>query len=268
MVKFFSFCFFILLSVSAHPQDSSSTKYPLGFDSISVVSKCFLKCDSNVVFIQLHEDEVTGIEVAKAYLFESGGYLIKLEHSGTRLLDFEIKNFVYEVDPNRIFSKAGIKANLTKLRMYKPEVAKAVSDFAKVILKNYVDDKKLIVAMHNNTENKYSILSYTKGQAEAANASSFYINQEMDPDDFILTTDTSIYRKIKEKNINVVLQSARAKDDGSLSIYAQKNKIPYINIEAQHGHFEEQKQMLQAMKDIIEGYNDIVELNYIEGKNN
>jgi hypothetical protein len=263
MVRSLILLLLLFTSFSACSQDSSSTKYALGFDSISIATKCYLRCDSNVVFIQLHEDEKTGVEAAEEYLLENGGFLAQVKHSGTRRLDFEVKNLVYNVDPNRIFSTTGIKANLTKLRMYKPEVARAVNRFAKDILKNYVDGKKLIVALHNNTEEKFSILSYKKGMAEALNASKVFINEAMDPDDFILTTDTSIYRRIKEKNINVVLQSANAKDDGSLSVYAQRKNIPYINIEAQHDHFYEQREMLYAIKDIITSYSEIVDLNYI-----
>ena len=263
MTKFFLFSILLVANLSACSQDSLTTRYALGVDSISVVKKCFARCDSNIVFIQLHEDEATSIEAAEEYLLENGGFLVQLKHSGTRLLDFEIKKFVYNVDPNRIFSDKGIKDNLIKLRMYKPEVARAVNRFGKKILEKYINDKNLVVALHNNTDKKFSILSYTKGQVEAPNASAFYINQEMDADDFILTTDTSIYRRIKDKNINVVLQSKNAKDDGSLSIYTHRKKIPYINIEAEHGHFEEQKLMLYAIKDIIESYSEIVDLNYI-----
>jgi hypothetical protein len=49
----------------------------------------------------------------------------------------------------------------------------------------------------------------------------------------------------------VVLQSANAIDDGSLSIYCQKNKLPYINIEAQHGQKAEQIKMLQETYSLI-----------------
>jgi hypothetical protein len=205
---------------------------------------------------------VTGIEAAEDYLFENSGFLVKLKHNGNRLLDFEFRCNIYNIDPNRIFTPKGIKDNLAK--KYALPVAKTVDSFATAMLENYIVNKKLIVALHNNTENKFSILSYKKGQVEAANAAKFYINTTMDSDDFIITTDTSIYRKIKEKNINVVLQSSRAKDDGSLSIYTQKNKIPYINIEAQHGHFYEQREILYAIKDIIESYKEVVELNYVE----
>jgi len=77
----------------------------------------------------------------------------------------------------------------------------------------------------------------------------------MDVDDFILTTDRSLFNRIKEKNINVVCEDINAiRDDGSLSVYAARNKIPYVNIEAEHQHFDEQLQMLMVLEDIIKEY--------------
>ncbi len=279
MLKFFITSLFFLVSSVTFSQDTDNIKtsfplpdtnniqqYFIGGDSVGIYTRCSLLCDSNITFIQLHEDETTGIDAAEEYLMTHGGFLVQLKHTGKRLVNFKLGNQVFNVDPNRIFSRVGIKNNMTKLALYKPEAAKQVNVFANNILKNYVNDKKLIVALHNNTEEKFSILSYEKGMPEAPNAAEVFINDDMDPDDFILTTDTSIYRKIKDKNINVVLQSSKAKDDGSLSVYAQRKKIPYINIEAQHGHLDEQKQMLFALKDIIEGYRELVDLNYVEDK--
>jgi hypothetical protein len=60
---------------------------------------------------------------------------------------------------------------------------------------------------------------------------------------------------LKKKKINAVLQTHKTStDDGSLAIYCSKKKIPYINIEAQQGHLEEQMDMLNALTGIIQQY--------------
>jgi hypothetical protein len=76
----------------------------------------------------------------------------------------------------------------------------------------------------------------------------------MNPHDFILTTDRPIFHYLKRRKFNVVLQHHDPVDDGSLSVYAARKKIPYINIEALHGHLDEQIKMLEALKDIIFRY--------------
>jgi D-alanyl-D-alanine dipeptidase len=52
--------------------------------------------------------------------------------------------------------------------------------------------------------------------------------------------------------MNVVLQDNRqVTDDGSLSVYCGKWGIPYVNVEAQHEHLEQQLQMLKVLLRII-----------------
>lgn len=54
-----------------------------------------------------------------------------------------------------------------------------------------------------------------------------------------------------KKKYNIVLQSENASDDGSLSIYCQRNKLHYINIEAQNGQKEHQKKMILETYSLI-----------------
>ena len=62
---------------------------------------------------------------------------------------------------------------------------------------------------------------------------------------FSLLTIKADFDFFRSKNFNVVLQNENAGDDGSLSVFCQKNQIPYINIEAQNGHKEKQMQMIK-----------------------
>ncbi|MDR0289129.1 MAG: hypothetical protein LBH78_03695 [Rickettsiales bacterium] len=40
-------------------------------------------------------------------------------------------------------------------------------------------------------------------------------------------------------------------DDGSLSVYAGENNIRYSNVEAEHGHLEQQIDMLSALHSVL-----------------
>ena len=44
----------------------------------------------------------------------------------------------------------------------------------------------------------------------------------------------------------------RVRDDGSLSVYAARHNIGYINVEARHGHAAEQREMLQTLLDYLD----------------
>jgi hypothetical protein len=245
-----------LLALSACAQDTNYVKnYTIGDQEIKVHSSCFIPCNDSIIFINLHDNENTSIEAAEEFLTDFGGTLIQLKHTGKRLIDFFHNNQSFSFDPNRMFSPIGRKTSLQKLGGYHIEAAQEAKNFADDLLQTFIDNKKLVVALHNNTEEgTLTITSFMKGQPEAKSATLVYQNPDMDPDDFILTTERNIYDSIKEKKINVVLQKKNAPDDGSLSIYAVKKNIPYINVEAQQDHVEEQLQMFEAIKDIIEQY--------------
>jgi hypothetical protein len=198
------------------------------------------------VFINLHANETTSIEAAQLYLAEKEGLLLELLHDTTRLVHFWSNGTGVQFDPNRIFTKKGRQSNLKLLNARFTTVAeKNVSALADKIISK-LKSAKIIIAMHNNTDGQpLSVKSFKQK----------YVNPGMDPDDFILTTELKIFNRLKKRKINVVLQTQKTSpDDGSLAIYCSKKKIPYINIEAQQGHIEEQLNMLNALTDIIQQY--------------
>ncbi len=242
---------------SVHPVlQTSSRAFLLGADSIlfSLTSNGGL-IDS-VAYINVHDDENTAAEAAMELLRQKGGTFVQLIHQGSRNLHFKFGTKRYTVDPNRIYTPAGRKATLTRFNSYDRFAAEAVKAFADTFLRNYIDGKKFVVALHNNTAGGLSIRSYTRGQPEAKNASRVFINPEMDVDDFVLTTKAAVFEHMKANGINTVLQSRRPVDDGSLSVYAAKNGIAYINVEAEHGRFEEQLYMLELLCAFIQNGSD------------
>ena len=63
----------------------------------------------------------------------------------------------------------------------------------------------------------------------------------------------SLYEKFKNLGYNTVLQNnATMTDDGSLSVLAGQQNIPYVNVEAQHGHLEEQVEMLFVLMEVLD----------------
>lgn len=249
----------LLLSLYActYTEEGTIAKdYSIGETEISVIEQCYYPCQQGVLFINLHHDEKTSLNAAKQYLNKIVGRLINIENNGERLISFKYKGFNYTFDPNRIYSSYGIDTSITNLSgHYNYAAALEVSKFAKSLINDFIDSSNLIISLHNNRDSSLSISTF-KDPSDISNSSAeVFINPAMDIDDFILTTDKSLFNRIKEKNINVVCEDINAiKDDGSLSVYAARNKIPYLNIEAEHQHFEEQLQMLMVLEDIIKEY--------------
>lgn len=215
---------------------AATTKYKIGDTTVSIV----VSGSGGWTMVALHENESTSVRVAKA----TGGRLVELKHTGGRYVHFTLKGRKYVIDPNRMFTTTGIKGNL---KPYSAEGHKAVEGLADEMLKHIRDRR--VVALHNNTNGgDVSIVGYKPGGKYASDASLTHVNPAHDADDFFFVTNQWVFDLLKSGNYNVALQSRSAKDDGSLSIYAASKGIVYINVEAQFGHTEMQKQMLKAIR--------------------
>lgn len=208
--------------------------------------------DGKVVFIQLHDNERTAVETTLQTIELSGGSFFTIENNGQRNISFTWQGEKYRFDPNRIFTPAGREQTLRSLGNYSDGAEQLVKNFADFIL-DLVPPKAVVIAIHNNTNHRYSISHYRNERKQ--DAASIHINSKMDPDDFVFTTDSFIYRQMVEQDINVVLQhNENVKDDGSLSVYYGKKGRTYINIEAEHGHSQEQSRMIST---IMKSVNDL-----------
>ena len=255
--------FFSLLYFGAGGQSIvTSKKDSIGSATITYRTACYGKSDSDIVFVNVHENESTSVQAAKQVLDTAKKYcLTQLQHRGIRFVTFSFKGKTFTIDPNRIYTSKGALASLKKnSRNYKDgifaEVLKSVNLLTANYTATYINHKKLVVALHNNTNGEpLSIITYKSGN-EAKNAAEVYMNLQQDPDDFFLTTEKQIFDFLKLKGFNVALQNnENVLDDGSLSVYAAKKKIPYINIEAQEHHVAEQKKMMEAVLDYIKTKN-------------
>ncbi len=193
------------------------------------------------VFVALHENESTAIAAAQRLLPVVGGTLIVLRHTGNRNVTFTLAGDAYAFDPNRIFTAGGIQNTLRGGSS--PDAVAAVVSFAQAVVSEIGHSP--IIALHNNTNGEYSLLSYLDGNNHNRDARAVYQAAGQDPDDFFFTTDTAVYEQASQDGYNIVLQSGSPVDDGSLSVYSARHGLLYVNVETQHGHMAVQVQMLQ-----------------------
>jgi hypothetical protein len=220
-------------------------------DSTFKIIQQYGAVDDKILFLNVHEDEITSIDATDVYAQEHPVHFIRIAHQKSRRLNFHYKSKSYSVDPNRIYTAKGRRKTLRDGKSFSWGASKQVKAFADEFLK-YLKDRKVIIAMHNNTDLNYSIKSYLPEGDEAENTAEVYVTDRMDPDDFIYTTDKAFYDQIKAKDINVILQdNKRFVNDGSLSVYCGLNGIRYLNIEAQKGHFDEQLQLIKEVMSIL-----------------
>jgi hypothetical protein len=207
------------------------------------------KQGSDVLYFNMHDDENTSVQATRSILERMGGNLIEVLHGGERNIKFQVKGRTFEVDPNRIFTPEGVRKTLEKNSAFTPEAASIVKAFAESLVVNYrLDKAKMVVALHNNTPDNYEVRNYQAGQVYANDAAAVNYVRGSDYDDFFFVTDRRFYDALKNRGFNVALQNnASVTDDGSFSVFCGNKSIPYINVEAEHGHVAPQTRMLEAV---------------------
>ena len=215
--------------------------------------------EPNINFLSIHDNEDTGVKAAFEYIRFSGGSIIDCQYGSARNFLFFYNEEEFQTDPNSIYSKTGIIKGLEKYGRADREVVKNLEQLSQTIIKKYSEkDPAYFFTLHNNADGGFGISSYLQGYELESYADSLHINFQMDNDDLILVTDLALFNRLKSDNVNVVLQSVDAPDDGSLSVYSMKKHIPYINVEVQHGHFEENLRLIEiATKALFETYPEL-----------
>lgn len=244
---------FILLSFSSCIErkktdyNAGTIEHTLGSTNIKL--RIINQVNQGFIFVNLHHDEITAAEITMKYIMENGGNLVRIENNNKRNVEFRLDQQSFVFDPNRMFTETGRKLSLNKNGNYNEPAEKEVEDFAKKIL-DQILSFEYILSIHNNTDGNYSIRDYS-GKLKV-DASQLHINPEMDTDDFVFTTDPNIFNRLRSENINAILQdNSNAIDDGSLSVYAGRNGLKYVNIETQHGHSVEQEKLVKEVLKII-----------------
>ena len=202
-----------------------------------------------MTFVSIHENEQTAVAACRRLIGHFGGRLIELKAQAKRLVTFTLNGGGYTFDPNRIFTDVGIEKSLRRYGTYSKPARAAVAQLRETLLN--VIRKNLrppVIALHNNSNGAFSIDSYKPGAPLRDEASRIATNQKLDPDDFFLVTEADLYDRLRTGGFNVVLQSPRPTDDGSMSEYCQQNRLPYVNVEAEFGHLAEQYKMLEFLQ--------------------
>lgn len=208
-------------------------------------------------YLNLHENESTSVDAALLVAGQEGGTVCRLVHDGGRNITFVAQGDTFRFDPNRMFTDAGARASLRALSVdssrVSDEVVASVRGFARSIVSRLdLDDRPIVVALHNNTDDQYSTLSYEPGGIYERDAAAVHVQPGADPDDFFFVTEADLFEDLQVEGFNVVLQNnAVVTDDGSLSVYAAQRGLRYVNVEAQHGHTDEQARMIRALLRVL-----------------
>src|SRR5690606_22565824 len=165
---------FLLLMLSASiARAQDTTAMPLLDLDIRLVREVYAKGD--VLMFNMHDNENTSAAAGRIMARKFGGDFFELVHSGKRPLSFTYEGDSVHIDPNRIYTDQGIWTQLKYNRKTRPELHRIIRDWRDTLLDHLqLDRRAIVIAMHNNTDQRYSYHSYMPDSIYAAEASLLY----------------------------------------------------------------------------------------------
>lgn len=235
-------------------RDPTAQRTPVELGCTTVHIEVWGADDARHVFVNVHENERTSVCAARALLAaRHDSRLVVLRGQGRRHVVFWMGARPYLFDPNRIFSDQGIEETLRYHGAYSRAAHDAVARLRDAIVAAVRPDRtELIVALHNNGIGQYTIDSYRKDGAHAAQAQEVRLCADADAGDFFLVNQPQAFHALHASGYSVVLQRPDSRDDGSMSQQFVGGHPLYINAEARHGHIAEQYQMLATVLERVD----------------
>jgi len=244
----------LLIIGCATPRLTTSVPFQIG--NTTVHARVFQRSEPGPTYINVHDDENTSVKAGKKILAQTGGRLIELSHSGKRFVVFELDGQTYRFDPNRIFSPVGIHATLERTKNHSEAAQQIIEAFTTKLIESFALDHELvIIALHNTGGGGLSINSYLADGDKPTTASVTHVSTNRFAGDFFYVTDRRFFDYLKTRDFNVTLQDdANVPDDGSASVYFARKGIPYINVEADNSHLDEQIKMVRIAREMVEQF--------------
>ena len=196
----------------------------------------------------LHDNEDTAFDAALYGLRRYGGKIVAIETGERRTHEGQ--------DPNLNFGETPRSTVLCEDMNIRPAPL-----FSQLMLDMRDREPNFILTLHNNIDG-YGDAGGNGGISAAQTGGAFrglLAESGMDEDDALLLAGTLPYETSRQaqrvagqflaRGVNVIYEHVtQAGNDCSFSNYAALNQIaPYYNIEAQHGHLEPQKAILDAL---------------------
>lgn len=280
--------FILILLIAATAQGAavkSMQKLFLGETEVKI--NIYENSGAQVTFFAPHYNEQIAVKLAREAVEKYGGRVVEIESldekgKPSRYLKFRFGGKTYTIDPNRIYTENGRTCGAAS------EIETVVKIFSDNLLrillasdgKSLREGERFLVAVHNNTdidakaEDKKSGNLTAVAFVKASNSESladgaykdqaegvYLSNTEEDVDNFIFLSTPAYVSYFAEKGFNIVVQKSVPRlqskkcgvDDGSLSIFAARENIPYINLEADgiNGRIR-QRQMLEAVYGLLQ----------------
>ncbi len=200
-----------------------------------------------LIYFHPHESEHGSAVVTRHVVEQIGGKLIEIRCRGERLITFHTKGRAYSFDPNRMFTDVGLSHSLTHFGPPSDPALACAKKLRTAVLAEFDNGKTPLIAVHNNVQDGMTALSFRPGGPLSEQAAQIATNPKANPHNFFFVLNQGIFTSLHHAGFNTVLQAADPPDDGSLSVFCQRQGWTYINVEASEDDMDGQKRMLEAI---------------------
>jgi hypothetical protein len=211
---------------------------------------------TNLQFVNVHDNENTSAEAAKAFILSHGGRLVELEHGRGRTIVIRRNGVLHRFDPNRMFTEKGLRQSLKYHRNLSDENLALATRFAADV-EEFIEIKpdQPVIAVHNNTDGKLTINDFKPGEWYGDDTREIFVNPAEDPDDFFFTNSPVLFEALKTLRYNAALMVENPPDRGTLANLVNDRKGVYVLVEAEHDQLRRQTTMLEDLgRLLIEAY--------------
>ncbi len=205
---------------------------------------------SNLKYLFIHDNEHTARKVSRYAIKRYGGTLFEVINNNRRNLQISVDNHLVEYDPNRIFTRRGLKEDLTAQNSGLPDkILKKALHNIRIVRNGLIraldlHNENFLISIHTNNRSSNLSIHYFQ-QKELSDQFLVSINENHPSKNFFYTICSKDFLYFRNNRYNVVLQKESTMcDDGSLSILMAKREMNYITLEVQEGNLFFQKKML------------------------
>lgn len=253
--------FFFLLPFCLYAQEPQQNSHAYSATSPSFTKTFFRLGDQlitveksgpdnhSILIIGLHNNEQTAILNASFFAEGYGTRFIQLQHKGGQYIEANLRDKNIRFDPDKIFTPAGRKINLKETKSWSKFSIQQVGLFAR-FMENQFANTTTIISVHE-TDNEENIYDYTHTPSLIRMSKAIHISETSNPDDFIITTDENLFKKLKPSFNVVLLNKHKIKDDGSLKLYCIRGNKTFVQIQTSAEHTAEQNEMLRSVCSIM-----------------
>lgn len=203
----------------------------------------------NYVLVGLHSNEAASLASMQSFSRATGAYFLQLQNNNNQKIVGSFLDKKISFDPQKIFTDWGRKEHLKDNNCWTKFIDLKVEQFSQFLL-NELPYDKAVVSLH--THHARTIKDYSSKKSLAKQVKSLHRDATKHVAAYFITTDDSIFEKLKQLQYNVVLlHPKKVVNDGDLAVYCVRSKRPYVQIEAREEDAAEGRQMLLALDSIL-----------------